>query len=148
MESYNSWKRTEDIEINLAELLLGLCMKWKQALACALVFAVLAGGYGWLKNRSSMQKVESGTGVDDELTEEELQAVAAAVELENETNGLKEYIENSVLMQIDPYHKNKAVLLYSVDGAQRRELQQIIESYLTFIVNGGVADTENEKYTL
>ncbi|MCI9020248.1 MAG: hypothetical protein HFH32_05845 [Eubacterium sp.] len=120
-------------------------MKWKQALACALVFAVLAGGYGWLKNRSSMQKVESGTGVDDELTEEELQAVAAAVELENETNGLKEYIENSVLMQIDPYHKNKAVLLYSVDGAQRRELQQIIESYLTFIVNGGVADALKES---
>ena len=52
MNKNNDWKKSEEIEIDLADLIKRLCMKWKQILICALAFAVLAGGYGYLKNKS------------------------------------------------------------------------------------------------
>lgn len=50
MESNYSWKRTEDIEIDLIDLLRRLCRQWKQILVCAVAFAVLAGGYSYARS--------------------------------------------------------------------------------------------------
>ena len=50
MDEQYSWKRTEEIEINLADLLKQLGMQWKQILLCALAAALLAGGYSYIKN--------------------------------------------------------------------------------------------------
>lgn len=136
----DDWKKTDDIEIDLADLLKQLCMQWKQILLCALAFAVLAGGYGYVKNKSTA-KVQNTDAVQDiELTPEEEQGVQSAVQLYRETAGLEQYLENSLLMRTDPYHKHKIYLLYSIEQAEWREVQKITESYLSFVVNGGAAD--------
>ncbi len=140
MEKQFSWKRTEDIEIELLDLLRRLCRKWKQAIACAVAGAVILGGYGWIKGRGSVDADMSGTVAKARLTEEEGQAVMAAVQLNNETGSLEEYLGNSLLMQADPYHRAKVILLYCIDHAKRQELPRITESYLNYIINGGAAD--------
>ena len=137
MDGQYSWKRTEDTEIDLVDLLRRLCGQWKQAAACAAVTALVLGGYGWMQGREA-----PGEDIVKEavLTEAEEQAVADAVRLKNEISGLETYLDNSILMQTDPYHKNKSVMLYCIDRAERRELAGITESYLNFVLNGGAAD--------
>lgn len=131
----DDWKKTDDIEIDLADLLKQLCMQWKQILLCALAFAVLAGGYGYVKNKSTA-KVQNTDAVQDiELTPEEEQGVQSAVQLYRETAGLEQYLENSLLMRTDPYHKHKIYLLYSIEQAEWREVQKITESYLSFALH-------------
>lgn len=138
MNDPDSWKRTQDIEIDLTDLLRRLGIQWKQILICALVFAVLAGGYGYLRDTDSSDVME--TAEDAELSEEELGNVMSAVELHRDIRMQEEYLENSVLMKADPYHKHRVSMLYSIDGAKSQDIQKITESYLNFIINGGAAD--------
>ncbi len=137
MERQNSWKRTEEIEIDLADLLRKLCLQWKQIAACMLVFAVILGVYGWKKARDISETEVIKT---EEMTESEAQAVSDAVCLKEEIDGQAAYLEHSVLMQTDPYHKSKCIMLYAIDHAERKELPKIAESYLNFVMNGGAAD--------
>lgn len=134
------WTGTEDIEIDLTDLLHRLSMKWKQIAVCALVSAVILGGYGWMKNREAAEMAETEIAQEAALKETEKQAVEDAVRLENETRELETYLNHSVLMQLDPYHKVKYIMLYGIDHASRQELPKITESYLNFALNGGAAD--------
>lgn len=136
-----SWKKKEDIEIDLADLLCRLCRQWKQAVVCALVFAVFAGGYGYLKNSND---ISVPVRKDAELTDDELWSARDAVRLAKETDELEEYAMNSILMQINPYQKNRIVLLYSIEEATDRNLLKIVESYLVFLMNGGLTEVLTE----
>lgn len=138
MDGQYSWKRTDEREISITDLLRGICRKWKQAVICALICTLILGGYGWIRGKDSQAVPDILE--DTELTEEEEQAVADAVRLENETRALEMYLEHSVLMQMDPYHKSRVVMLYSIDQAKRQKLQAVTESYLNYILNGGAAD--------
>lgn len=144
MNLQNSWKRTQDIEIDLADLLRGLCVRWKQAVICAAAAALLLGGYGYFKNSRNTDAggihAAEDIAADIVLDEEEQQKVTDAAALKEEALALKEYVDESVLMQIDPYHKNRAAILYCIEGAEYRNLQKILGSYVNFAANGGLAD--------
>lgn len=141
MEEKYSWKRTEEIEIDLADLLKRICGKWKQAAACALAAALVFGAAGWLRSRSGPdESLVPGMDAPASLTQEEEQAVADAVQLAKETASLENYLEQSLLMQADPYRKARYIMLYRIDCAERQELQAVTESYLNFVSNGGAAD--------
>ncbi len=140
MDKQESWKRTDEIEIDLMDLLRRVCGQWKRIVLCAAACAVLLGGYGWMKGTESTDAEAPAALEDVELTEDEQKAVEDAVQMQSKVKGLERYLENSVLMQIDPYHKNKVILLYGIDGAKRQELAKITESYLNFTVNGGAVD--------
>lgn len=138
MDGKRSWKKTDEVEVDLTDLLRMLCMRWKQIAACALVFAVLAGGYGYLKNRGNGQEPDILLE-EAELTEDEMLAVEDAVQLFKETEGLQEYLDHSILMQADPYQKAKVISLYSIEKASGREKAKITESYLNCLTSGGAA---------
>ncbi len=139
MSKYDSWKKTEDIEIDLADLLRILCMQWKRITICALASAMVLGTAGWLKGMQSQQEVVTESE-PYEMTEAEEQAVTDAVRLEEEIRDLETYMEYSVLMQIDPYHKIRYVMLYCIDHTKGQRLPVITESYLNFVKNGGAAE--------
>lgn len=141
MNQKSSWKKTEEVEINLVDLLQKLCLQWKPILVCAVVFACLLGGYKYMKDRSAVQTVSSSEAVEEiELTDIEEKNVNAAIELTEEIEGIEKYLNDSIIMNIDPYHKNRVVLLYSIDGATKQTKQKIIESYLTYLGSGGALD--------
>ncbi|MCI9019870.1 MAG: hypothetical protein HFH32_03750 [Eubacterium sp.] len=143
MDGQYSWKRTEDIELDLADLLKKLCMQWKRIFICALFAAVLAGAYGYTKYKNSTHVPD--TAEEAELTVEELQSVMSAVEQHTDIQMQEEYLEGSVLMKTDPYHKHRVYMLYSIHEAERRDIQKITESYLNFIVNGGASQALRES---
>lgn len=57
MNEKYSWKRTEDIELDLTDFLSGLFRRWKQFAAFALIFSLLLGGYGWMKGGDGKAKI-------------------------------------------------------------------------------------------
>ncbi len=140
MDGQYSWKRTDEADIDLSELLRGIFGQWKRIVFCALVFAVCLGGYGYRKERNASAVSDIAQDEDILLTEAEEQAVEDAVQLEREIEGLETYLDNSVLMQIDPYHKNKCIMLYCISQADRQKLPEITESYLNFVLNGSAAE--------
>ncbi len=140
MDKQNSWKRTEDIQIDLMDLLQKLCLRWKQIFVCALVCAVAAGSYGSIKGRSSPEVSETEILEDFELTEAEERSVAQAVEQNDALRKLEEYVNHSVIMRTDPYHRPKVIMLYSISQTESRRLQDVTESYISFLANGGALD--------
>ncbi len=145
MEKQDSWKKTEDIPVNLADLLRRLCMQWKRIAFCALAGALLAGGLGLLRAKSSPQEPQAESLEDFELTEEEWQGVIQTAGQKRALADLENYIQQSAAMQTDPYHRNRTFLLYSITHASRKELAEITESYLSFAANGGAADALKKR---
>ncbi len=145
MEKQDFWKRTQDTEIDLADLMKRICRQWKQILLCAAAAALILGVYGWMKDSADPDTLP-GTAKETELTEEEEQKIEYAVSLKNEITGLEKYLEDSILMHLDPYHKNRVIMLYCIDQAGKRELEKITESYLNFAANGGAANKLNQSF--
>lgn len=160
MDEKQYWKKTDEIEIDLLDLLRGFLGQWKQIIVLALVGALLAGGYSYVKSKNAAAEISSvsdGSGdssADDSvdgskgevaLTEEEQQAVDSAVQLQIEMTALEDYLNNSVRMKIDPYHKDRVLLLYSLDGADRQVLFKAAECYVNFLSGGGLADAVKKE---
>lgn len=145
MDKYKPWKRTAEIPVDLMDLFKKILLYWKQAILCALVCAVALGGYGYRKGRGSPAEDAPKAVGEIELAEDEERAVSQAVELYKSIQAQNEYLDSSILMQIDPYHKDMMVLLYRVGDADRRNLQGILESYISHIKNGGAADALKES---
>ena len=130
MDKYNSWKRTDETEIDLADLLRSLCIRWKKIAACALASSIIFAGYGWMKNREGLDKDLTDLAQEAVLTVKEQQAVADAVQLDQETGKLEEYLENSILMQLDAYHKTEYIMFYSIDRAVNyRKLSEFCDEW-------------------
>lgn len=151
MDEKQYWKKTDEIEIDLLDLMRGFLGQWKQIVVIALVGAILAGGYSYVKSRNAAAALPvtevdlDGSSTDDslkkiELTDEEQQAIDSAILLQSEITALEDYIENSVRMKMDPYHKNRVLLLYSIEDADRQTLRKAQECYSNFLTGGGLAD--------
>lgn len=138
MNDNYSWKKSKVVEADLIDLLLKLCRQWKPVLVCAIVLACLLGIYSYI-NSGKSRNVEISIE-DIELTKDEQQRVDGAVELAEEIAGTKKYLDESIVMNIDPYRKDKVTLLYSIDDATKSTKQKIVDSYLTFLTSGGAVE--------
>lgn len=122
------------IEINLRDLVFDLLYRWRSLIAAILIGAILLGGYAWISNRKSQKQAAETTVV---LTEQEKEAAKQAEEerlvevnripkkmLEKYTQLLDanvQYMDNSILMNTDPYQEWQARAVYavSVNGADQ-----------------------------
>ena len=87
MDRQDSWKRTEDMEIDLKDLLYRLCMQWKQIAVTVFVSVILFTGCSYLRRNTEIRTVESEV-YELELTEEEEWDVESAVTLNDEIKEL------------------------------------------------------------
>ena len=110
-----------DSTISLTDLLAVVIQKWKGICGALLAFALLLGGYQAYKQVSlandpenSPEKIEERyqTALEDyETQKENLQKT-----LENQERSLEskeEYLEKSILLQIDPYDKYVANIVFT-----------------------------------
>lgn len=135
-----SWKKSQELEIDLTEMIKGFCRQWRLILLCALAAAVLAGGYGFFRNKSIQNGLEMSEPKEDSLDWEEQNMAEEAAELAVQVNEMHEYLNESILMQVNPYQCSYAVSLYSIDGVTGLNQTKVVENYLNFLTNGGVID--------
>lgn len=94
-------------EINLLELFWRILFSWRQIICLGVIFAIIFGGIKYALDlrvyRSNMDvTIES---VEEKLTDEELEDVTRAKELRERIDTYQDYLNTSIVMQINPYEK-------------------------------------------
>lgn len=157
-------KQAERI-IHLDDMLSYIIKQWKIFVTGLIVVSIVFGSMGLYKvNKKYVpsdndKKVVNTVAVN--VSDKELANIEMIFYLEEAFNGQKEYNENSLLMEIDPYEKNVASVKYQFQVAQNEDstvqgsqvdqgakaYQNIFDSeeIYQFIIESNSLDT-NEKY--
>jgi capsular polysaccharide biosynthesis protein len=108
-------------EIALKDLFFKLLYNWRKIFVVSLIFAVLIGGYKYLSgmrsfsNQATVKSQEEAFQTAQEVYNSN--KVALENDIKNITTGMKrqkDYNENSVLMQIDPFNEKVASKSFNV----------------------------------
>lgn len=138
--------------INLADLMFFCLERWRWILACMLVTAVVLGAYKYQAtvkaNRSSENKEIIQEDVQDEVLEiqeddqaefvDEQSYEQAIQEMEHDLEIQKNYLDHSVVMQLDPYHVSTGTLSYYVESGEHTD--GVVAAYNTFVSSGKMAE--------
>lgn len=153
-ENGNTWNGSEEREISLRELVWNILYGWRMVLISALIFAVLLGGYSYVKsnqnaNNARNQKKMSVEELEAGLTLEEREAVEQAEAIQQQINEKEQYQKESILMNLDAYHQDSRTLQYYIDthytwslnGANEEDYaEELIDGYAAYIDTQGILD--------
>ncbi len=147
----NEYQESYEKEISLTELLFFCLKKWRWIVAAMLVVGVVAGAYKYQSTVQSNQakREAQNTAADGEETVEtevisnpNIEYYNLAIEnLQQEMEGLKDYIDSSVIMKLDPYHLATGSLSYYLDTGDAGEnvRNSLISAYEDFSTDGRLA---------
>ncbi len=130
-------------EIDLIDLLADVLSHWRGILAFMLIGAVLLGGFSYAKSYWDLRQLQGGSKVSEDaneaetgrLTEAEKMAVYAVLNDEQEYLIDQQYVNASVVMQMDPYHIPRSVLLYKIQMDDMRQ-SYMLRSVYEDLLNG------------
>ncbi len=132
--------------ITVADLLREIGRRIWIVIVLVVIFAILLGGYKYYSDRKSAQNKEASSeevAVDTSLDKEEQAAVNNVLVAQANMDEQQNYVDNSVLMQIDPFDESTVVLQYHVDVPDGEDAemysQDLMKSYEGYINNGALA---------
>lgn len=139
-------------EISLKDLLLYCLERWRWIVASMLIVAIVLGTYKYQSTVSANQLIEqSGQGISRETVtenvddkkpatgEQSIKSYEQAIkEMEYELKIKEDYLQNSVLMQMDPYHIATGTLSYYVEDGEYKS--GVLAAYKAFISGGRLAE--------
>lgn len=104
-----------ETEIDLADLCAYFLQKWKGILLCGILFMLLVGGFKAVKSFHTMQD-QTAVSKEDEEYEQKLQLYTAQkkaldtqiADMSKQVEDQQTYRDNSVLMNIDPFHEYRS----------------------------------------
>lgn len=110
----------EEVEINLVELMVQLLLRWKKIALLALIFAFLLGAYKLItasKSQTVIDKEEASYQATLQAYEAQKQVLEdQIVTVSQSISNNSDYLESSMLMQLDPYNYSQATISYYVDA--------------------------------
>jgi len=130
-----------DIDIEIKDLLWELVRGWRLIVVLALVCGI---GLAAVQYRSDASKTEitSVKKTQEELEkamgEQDLDEVTAAVALKRQADELSAYMENSILMRLNPYEENVVFLQYYVEADNEKVATDANDAYVTYIGQGAL----------
>ena len=136
-------------EIDLVDLIVDILSHWRGLLISLLIGALLLGGFSYVRSYQRTREVQEEKGLLDKsmssegllqeleelLTDTEKMAVNTVLDDEQEIAINQQYVEDSILMQMDPYHIPERELIYKIqidDMGQSYMLRTVYED----LVNG------------
>lgn len=155
-------------EISLKELFWDLLTQWKAILIVALVFAAIAPAAKYFLDlrdykKASAEYEETAAQLideadqDEELSIDELRKISMADlsdqeratlehldRLEEVEAAQQEYLENSILMKIDPANQRTLSVRYLLHREGDYALQALVDAYNIYLARGEVADKLGE----
>lgn len=139
-------------EVSLVQLFWKVMLKWKIWILSAIIFAVLLPGVKYVKDVYTYQTTQNVSEEDVEaavFTKEEQQQIDDVKDLQQLLDKQRNYMENSVLMNIDPYQECVLKLQYYVNSDYKVNYTRDNElDYTSAITNAYVAyanDGMNQK---
>lgn len=138
-------------QIHLTDALLYCLEKWRAIIACMLIAAVLAGANSFWSTVKANRAAQNAQPTEEDIvdTEEEQAEESdtrspvdsyerALAEMERDLEIQEDYLENSVVMQLEPYHISTGILSYYLKSSQNTE--SIATAYGTFVSSGRMAE--------
>lgn len=141
----NEFKRPQKVKIYFSELIFYCLERWRAVIAVMLILAVLLGGYKYIRSsvNASAEEVSDNTAIeeqeDEETSEAEYYESAIAVR-EEYLEQLKEYIDNSVIMNINAYSVDTARVIYSLEADDTATAGVLTAVYEEFVTGGSLAE--------
>ena len=147
----NEYQEPYEKEISLTELLFYCLKKWRWIVAAMLIVGALAGAYKYRSTiLSNQEKREAQALAEENGEKEEAEIISnpnieyyklAIDNLEREMEGLKSYIDSSVIMKLDPYHLATGNLSFYIDSGESGETlrNSLISAYEDFVEDGRLA---------
>lgn len=139
-------------EINLMDLLFYCLERWRWIVTSMLIVAIVLGTYKYQATVASNQLIEqSRQGKSEETVienveeketikgEQSIKSYEQAIEeMEHELEIKEDYMKNSVVMQMDPYHITTGTLSYYVEDGEYKS--GVLAAYKAFISGGRMAE--------
>lgn len=132
--------------ISLKELLHYILLRWRSLIVYVVVFAVAFGGFGAFKAykdaKTAVEQEQNPdlTQYENELKESEIQEVKDAVEdyisYGQTYKNYKDYINNSIKMQLNANKVSTQKIVYQISGDA--ELKSIADTYMELFPNNTV----------
>lgn len=157
----------QEREISLKELFWKIVLAWKEWLICGVIFAVLFAGLRYVKDMRSYQVAIANLESAEEnaaedaaeivLTADERQEVQDAKSIQQAMNKSRKYLQESVLMNIDPYQENALILQYYIDSDYTWNIAEdisgdytsaVTNAYAEYVKSGAVAKRIQEELGL
>lgn len=148
----NEYQETYEKEISLIELMFYCLKKWRWIVTAMLVMAVLAGGYKYratVKDNAAKREAELNSDIKGEnqkkevVTNPNIEYYELAIDnTQQNLDTMKDYIDNSVIMNLDAYHLNTGILSFYIhaDNANDAMLGNLMAAYKTFATDGRLAE--------
>ncbi|MBD5542792.1 MAG: hypothetical protein HDR01_00750 [Lachnospiraceae bacterium] len=113
-------KNFEEREINLMDMFWAACLKWRQIVLWAVIFALLAGGFSYLKSakavRAAVQPEEEIALEDIKLEKDSKRNAMAFLQYKQMYEEQIRYNEKAPLMQLNANGFYREVISYYVDN--------------------------------
>ena len=104
------------VELTFKEFLIAVLHRWKAILALAAIIAIIAGVFSYYSYLQGGDILQETYETAQNAYEQNLASKNNMIRYQTEIgNAAKEYIDKSLLMQIDPYNKQVASLYISVE---------------------------------
>ncbi|GEM_PF-5729087 len=111
--------------VDVRDLILHLLLQWKKVLVCMIVFAVLAGGYSYVKNSKNVKPAQTR---DEKLAsaaagctdDEQMRAEGLYTAYQNLTSAYQlksEYLQNSILLNLDTDSMGAVEMTFYIEGS-------------------------------
>ena len=137
----------KDKLISIKDLWEEIIRKFWLIIILAIAGAVVLGGYKYLSDKreaETAEDVEELSDLEDNLSEEEMNEVNNILRLKEDVQQQQEYLDNSVLIQINAYDESRVDLQYRISDAQGNE-QDILNAYESYVGSGALAADLQEK---
>ncbi len=138
----------KDILVNIPDMVKELLRKIWIILIVAVLAAAGAAGVRYksdLKTASleSSQKTQTIASLEESLSDSEISDVKAVLALTASLNQQKEYLSDSIYMQIDGVHEDRVSMQYYIEANDASA--DIADMYIRFINNGGLTAALRQK---
>lgn len=133
----------KDREINIAVIIWQIILSWRQLLCWGIVFAILFSGLKYVKDKRDRKDIaeflKEYSVEDKRKLSEDVSLVKDVQKQRQEIEEYEEYMDNSLLLEINPYKKRVLELQYFVrDYSEQMEngeqcVAELVQLYVEYI---------------
>ena len=133
--------------VSLSDLIEEIFRKIWLVVVLAVIFALAFGGYKYRQDRAAVEAATAAQGNDLEssVSSEEMLQVKYVLGLQEQLSWQEEYMDNSVLMQINPYMENQVSIQFVI-RTQEANVSGVMSAFDNYVTGGGLAEDLQEKY--
>lgn len=167
----NEEKELENYEIDLLDFMFYCLEKWRVIVVSMLILAIAMGGYKFRvtvkENQLKQQEIllleaekkkneeilnieadqQTEEKRDEEVKEVDIKSVKSYEQAIKKSESIlqrqEDYLEHSIIMNLDPYHISTGTLSYYIDGGDY--IDTLLAAYQAFIADGRIAKELNSS---